>query len=148
MPTVPDFHKYEENQVYNLAFGKVILNLRERRGWTQTELATRVGITQSMLSRLESGKAQVGFYETSRLAQSFGLTTDQLNRQVQNALNRAQKAADSAAPEASSEGPWWHGALKVAGLAGLAALVVFAVAAALNDDEQNPTPEPPKPPSP
>ncbi len=34
----------------------IIKTVRRERGWTQAELATRLGISQSALSKLEAGK--------------------------------------------------------------------------------------------
>jgi DNA-binding XRE family transcriptional regulator len=35
---------------------RIIKTIRTERGWTQSELATRLGISQSALSKLEAGK--------------------------------------------------------------------------------------------
>jgi DNA-binding XRE family transcriptional regulator len=35
---------------------KIIKEVRQERGWTQSELATKLGISQSALSKLEAGK--------------------------------------------------------------------------------------------
>jgi transcriptional regulator with XRE-family HTH domain len=35
---------------------KIIKEVRQQRGWTQSELANKLGISQSALSKLEAGK--------------------------------------------------------------------------------------------
>lgn len=37
-------------------FGRMIREARERKGWSQNDLATRVGTTQQHISRMEKGE--------------------------------------------------------------------------------------------
>ena len=62
-----------------MTLGEKIRQLRERRGWSQRELAQRARVRQALLSALESGRQQ----DTTgsvlrRLALTLGCTTDYL----------------------------------------------------------------------
>lgn len=61
-----------------MSFGQVIKKLREERGWSQEELAHRVGISTANISRIETGKH--GASETLKvlLAREFGYKVYQL----------------------------------------------------------------------
>ena len=88
-----------ENDLYALALGKVIQTLRERRKWTQGQLAERVDLAQPQISRLEAGKTQPDFFALTRLARAFGMSLDELRSQVERALEIARKAASAAVPK-------------------------------------------------
>lgn len=53
--------------------GRKIRELRRERKLTQTELAERVGIHQSDLSRMEKGEYKVGLDTLIRILQTFNL---------------------------------------------------------------------------
>ena len=53
-----------------------ITNLREQHNWSQAELARRVGLDSSYLSRIESGNRKVSSNELDKFAQVFGVSTD------------------------------------------------------------------------
>lgn len=52
--------------------GPVIRRLREEKGWSQEELAHRIGTTAATLSRMENKKIGVGESMTNLLAKAFG----------------------------------------------------------------------------
>lgn len=52
--------------------------IRERRGWTQAQLAHAVGYSDAFISQLETGKKQGSVTALKSLAQALGVTTDQL----------------------------------------------------------------------
>ena len=47
--------------------------LRELKGWTQEELASRSGIAATNLSRLENGHLDLGKQRAIALAKAFGV---------------------------------------------------------------------------
>lgn len=49
-----------------------IIELRQKKGWTQAELAAKLGTTQSALARIESGKFNPKLDFLKRLADAFG----------------------------------------------------------------------------
>lgn len=58
-----------------LAFdlGEKVRALREQRGWTQTELARRSGMTQSAMARFEAGGTTPTLPVLERIAAAFEL---------------------------------------------------------------------------
>jgi transcriptional regulator with XRE-family HTH domain len=54
--------------------GRKIRQLRRQRKLTQTELADRIGIHQSDLSRMEQGEYKVGLDTLLRVLQTFNIT--------------------------------------------------------------------------
>lgn len=64
-----------------------VTRLREQRGWSIQELASRLNVDRSYLSKSESGKRSFKVSEVNRLAEIFGVSTDYL-------LGRPEKADD------------------------------------------------------
>jgi transcriptional regulator with XRE-family HTH domain len=62
-----------------MQIGERIKRLRQRRGYTQAELAERAGVKQSLISRLESGvRTQPGVDVVRGLAKALACTADYL----------------------------------------------------------------------
>lgn len=78
--------------------GQRIRRLRERKGWTQLELAAALNINNSVLSRIESGKRPVEDELLVRLADLFGTSTDYL-------LGRADRISESRPAYLSDRSP-------------------------------------------
>jgi ribosome-binding protein aMBF1 (putative translation factor) len=59
-----------------LAFdlGRSVRELRERRGWSQTQLAKASGMTQSAVARFEAGGTVPTLAVLERLAAALGMT--------------------------------------------------------------------------
>lgn len=128
-----------EAEAFGLVLGQVIAQLRKQHGdMTQSQLAARLGISQSALSKIEAGKRPDAFLY-GLIARTFGLKVQELDRQVQEAMRRTKEAAAAATHKKPSTS--WGELLALAGFVGL---VVFAVAAVLGEDE-SPEKEPPKP---
>jgi transcriptional regulator with XRE-family HTH domain/Zn-dependent peptidase ImmA (M78 family) len=53
--------------------GRRIAELRESRGWSQRALAKMIGVDQSVLSRIESGKRRLGVGELTPIADALGV---------------------------------------------------------------------------
>lgn len=56
-----------------LSTGRVIKMLRELKGWTQEQLATRSGITSTNISLLENDRVDIGKRRAISLARAFGV---------------------------------------------------------------------------
>lgn len=124
-------------------FGNYLYTLRKAKGYTQAELADKLGVTNKAVSKWETGEA---FPETAQLvplADIFGVTTDELLR-GRSAQSAAAPVKDSEQDTASAESAeeiarkyqpdWWHkkfAALIVCGFASIAAGVISVIAAGL-----------------
>lgn len=78
-----------------------VTRLREQRGWSIQELASRLNVDRSYLSKSESGKRSFKVSEVNRLAEIFGVSTDYLlgrpekQNEVQTELD-LERALDNA----------------------------------------------------
>jgi len=59
-------------------FGKRLRQLRTKKGWSQEELAYRVGMDVSYLSELENGKKEPCLRKMKEIAQGLGVTMARL----------------------------------------------------------------------
>jgi Zn-dependent peptidase ImmA (M78 family)/transcriptional regulator with XRE-family HTH domain len=66
--------------------GQRIAGARRDRGWTQAELAARVGLTQTVVSRIETGARAVGSLELAELAEALGVSVLDLLRAGQRPM--------------------------------------------------------------
>lgn len=60
--------------------GEKLRILRLRRGYTTRELAPLLGTSNSFITQVEKGKATPSTYLVLKIADLFGVTTDQLMR--------------------------------------------------------------------
>lgn len=116
-----------EQDVYGVVVGQMISQLRARLGWSQAELAARVGVGQATISRVEKGQTLPDAYLIRRLAEAFDMHPAELQRLVDEAVDATGETARRQIGE-RSPAPWWQAALAVAGLVGLVAVVALAVA--------------------
>lgn len=56
------------------SIGNKIKYYREKKGWSQIELSKRVGINNSVLSRIESGDRPIKDHEIEKFADVFGVS--------------------------------------------------------------------------
>ncbi len=135
-----------ERDLYQLALGKVVSELRKAQGMDQQELAAKVGISQPTLSRIERGLVMPDHWTFRQLARALDFEeTSELEQLVDEAVERVREAAgklagvpDAEGDDAGSEAGAASGVLGalagVLGGAALAALVAFAVASLLDSD--------------
>lgn len=57
---------------------KRIIDLRESKNWTQTQLAKKMDLSKSIMSKIESGHRKITTDELKSLAEIFGVSTDYL----------------------------------------------------------------------
>ena len=58
--------------------GERIVSIRNRKGITQVQLGERLGLTQSVISRMESGEQRIHGEMIVTLANIFDVTTDEI----------------------------------------------------------------------
>ncbi|AYB38567.1 helix-turn-helix domain-containing protein [Brevibacillus laterosporus] len=76
--------------------GPIIKMLREKRDWSQIYLAERLGINNSVLSRIEAGKRDVEDYLLNKAADIFDVTSDYLLGRTNNpSPNNTEPNADN-----------------------------------------------------
>ena len=63
--------------------GQRLKQLRQERGWSQTELAERSGLTGSAISYIESGNRVPGSLTLMKLAEGLDVTLDDLYPKAQ-----------------------------------------------------------------
>ena len=55
-----------------------IMDLRKKKGWSQEELAERLGVTRQSVSKWESGQSVPDLNKIVFMSDLFGVTTDYL----------------------------------------------------------------------
>lgn len=55
-----------------------IIDLREKRDWSQTKLASELGISKSTMSKIENGSRKLSTEELDKLSDIFNVTSDYL----------------------------------------------------------------------
>lgn len=58
--------------------GKRIRKLRQKRGWTQVEMAEQVGIDRSFLADVERGRRNISVLNLELIAKGLGITLSRL----------------------------------------------------------------------
>ena len=61
-----------------IRLGDRIRNLRKKRGWTQVEMAEKVGIDRSFLADVERGKRNVSILNVELMAKGLKVSLSQL----------------------------------------------------------------------
>lgn len=55
-----------------------IINLRKKNGWSQEELAERLGVSRQSVSKYEGAQSVPDLDKILKLSEIFGVTTDYL----------------------------------------------------------------------
>ena len=71
---------------------KTIRALREERGWTQLDLAVRLGVTPSTVYNWERGRYEPRVGQLRELARLFGLKMDDVELVVEEATAKKRVA--------------------------------------------------------
>ena len=65
--------------------GRNVERLRKAKGWTQSEVARRSGVSQTFISSLEGGRRRQALVElVADLARALGCTVDDLLREPES----------------------------------------------------------------
>lgn len=70
--------------------GEVLTHVRERAGVKQADLAARLGMPASYLSKIESGTRRLDVIELIQIAEAIGVEPTEIVRQVTAALRDRQ----------------------------------------------------------
>jgi len=62
--------------------GRRLRNLRKKHGWTQVQLAEKLGLDRSYLADVERGKRNISIVNLEIIAKGFSRTLSQLLSQV------------------------------------------------------------------
>lgn len=76
--------------------GRKIISLREKRGWTQRELANRVKLNVSVMNRIESNDRPIKDNELLTLANVLNVSADYLLGRSDSLSNTSQQEKDEA----------------------------------------------------
>lgn len=68
----PEYRKVADKLKPILDLADEVFELRMEKGWTQAELAERIGTAQANISRLENGLANPTFDFLEKLSEAFG----------------------------------------------------------------------------
>lgn len=79
-----------DDKEFCVALGQRIAQLRKDRGWTQQELATKLGVAQQTLAHYEVARIRMPASTLPQLATLFATTVDELvgHAQQRNAANK------------------------------------------------------------
>ena len=61
--------------------GNLLKAMRQKRGWSQTDLAKRCGVDQSTIHRIEVGAISPRFETVVKIARVLGVTLDDLSEE-------------------------------------------------------------------
>ena len=82
---VADYSMFERGLYMNIAeiLGKNLLALRKEKGWTQDEVAEKLGISAQAVSKWENGTSEPTTTNLIALAKLFGVAPEDLLQEVQ-----------------------------------------------------------------
>jgi len=68
----------------------LLKEIRQRQGLTQVELAEKLGVPQSFISKYESGERQLDILELRQICQFTGISFDNFVRQLEEKINETK----------------------------------------------------------
>lgn len=68
--------------------GKVLVRVRERAGLKQSDVAARLGVPASYLSKIENGTRRLDVIELIQIAEAMGVDAADIVREVEKKLGR------------------------------------------------------------
>ncbi len=61
-----------------IRFGRRLRKLRKQRGWTQVQMAERLGLDRSYLADVERGRRNISIVNLEVIARGFGVSLSRL----------------------------------------------------------------------
>ena len=71
----------------NRTCGKCLSQIRREQGITQVELAKKLGVPQSFISKVETGERSLRVYEQFAYAEALGISVEDLVRRLETVLS-------------------------------------------------------------
>lgn len=71
----------------NKTCGKCLSQIRREQNLTQVELAQRLEVPQSFISKIETGERSLKAYELFSYAKALGITAESIVQRLHNCLN-------------------------------------------------------------
>ena len=68
----------------------LLKEMRQKRGVRQVELAEKLGVPQSFVSKYESGERQLDILELRQICQLIGISLDNFVRQLEEKINETK----------------------------------------------------------
>lgn len=68
----------------------LLKEIRQKSGVTQVELAEKLGVPQSFVSKYESGERQLNILELRQICQFIGISFDNFVHQLEERLNETK----------------------------------------------------------
>ena len=125
-PNIPRKNQ-KEDKVMN--FNEKLISLRKSMGLSQEELGAEIKVSRQTISKWESGQSYPDFQRLVLLSDYFGLTLDELIRDVDvadvRAKNRSNEKLDSIYNDVGTAKKFIKWYLIIAGTAGLLALIAM-----------------------
>lgn len=110
-------------------FNERLISLRKSMGLSQEELGAEIKVSRQTISKWESGQSYPDFQRLVLLSDYFGLTLDELIRDVDvadvRAKNRSNEKLDSIYNDVGTAKKFIKWYLIIAGTAGLLALIAM-----------------------
>jgi transcriptional regulator with XRE-family HTH domain len=78
----------KDEQLLMSALGDIIQDLRQTKGWSQSELAARTGFQRSYVCDFERGFRHISVKNLSKLAQAFEVNASVLLRRAESLVAR------------------------------------------------------------
>jgi transcriptional regulator with XRE-family HTH domain len=69
---------------------RLLKEIRQQHGITQVELAKKLGVPQSFVSKYESGERQLDILELRQICQHIGISFDSFIRQLEEKIHEAK----------------------------------------------------------
>lgn len=77
---------------------RVLRDLREAKQLTQSQLAKKLDVPQSFVSKYETGERRLDIVETIQICQALGIPPIQLLARLSKQLTRARSGSTKASP--------------------------------------------------
>lgn len=82
--------KRTNKETQNEKLLRLLKEIRQERGIRQTELADRLGVPQSFVSKYESGDRRLDILELRKVCEAIGVPFEEFIRELEESLNETQ----------------------------------------------------------